>query len=92
MKLVIPTKIQVGGHVFAVVFNEALMKIELNPARPQSQMIESLLHEVLHAVNEVYAGGKLGEEEVHAISQGLLQVFKQLGIEVDFTEIPEEGT
>lgn len=104
MKLVIPVEFPIGGHTYSVVFNadlkdendyarvnHRLQKIELNPARPRSQIVEALIHELLHVINKVYANTSLGEDDIAAISEGLLQVFNQLGIEIDFSKIPEEG-
>lgn len=103
MKLVIPDKCQIGGHTYRVAFNASmkdegdygrvnhrLQKIELNPVRPESQRTEALIHEVLHVINSVYFDRHLEEDAIAAISEGLLQVFQQLDIEVDWSQIPEE--
>ena len=103
MKLVIPPEIQVGGHKYSIAFNEnlkddndygrvnhRLQKIELNPARPTSQRVEALIHELLHVISNVYADRKLEEGDISAVSEGLLQVFQQLDIELDFSQIKEE--
>jgi len=39
---------------------------------------ETFFHEVLHAIDAVYNAGKLEEETVSGLSEGLFQVFKQL--------------
>lgn len=103
MKLVIPPRIQIGGHTYSVVLNvdlkddndygrvnHRLQKIELNPARPMSQRVEAFIHELLHVINNVYGNANLSEEDIGVVSEGLLQVFQQLGIEPDFSQIPEE--
>ena len=103
MKLVIPPEIQIGGHTYSIVLNEdlkddndygrvnhRLQKIELNPVRPMSQRIEAFIHELLHVINNVYGNANLREEDIGVISEGLLQVFQQLGIEPDFNQLPIE--
>ncbi len=103
MKLVILPKYQIGGHTYSVVLNadlkddneygrvnHRLQRIELNPARPNSQIIEALIHELLHTINCVYFNRHLEEDSISAMSEGLLQVFQQLGIEPDFGQIPNE--
>lgn len=103
MKLVIPPKVQIGGHTYSITFNEdlkddndwgrvnhRLLRIELNPARPLSQMLGALIHELLHVINNVYGNSCLEEGDMHNVSEGLTQVFQQLGIELDFDQIPKE--
>lgn len=103
MKLVIPNTIQVGGHTYSIVFNDELedgndhaivnhrlLRIELNPDRPPSQRVEALIHEWLHIINNVYANNRLAETDIEDLSQGLYQVFQQLGIEFDYRLIPQK--
>ncbi len=47
--------------------------------KPQ-QISQTFIHEVLHAIDGIYGTNKLEEAEIHALSNGLLQVFEQLGI------------
>jgi hypothetical protein len=44
------------------------------------QMSETFIHEILHAINDVYLGHKLEEDEGYGLGNGLFQVFEQLGI------------
>jgi len=41
---------------------------------PQSRIEEIFIHEVLHAVDSIYNGGKLEEEDVKRLAEGLYQV------------------
>lgn len=92
---------QVGGHTYSVILNKGLQdsgdygqvnhrtqEIEINPLRPESQKAEALGHELLHIINNVYADGRLSEGDVGALSQGLYQVFQQLGVKLDWQDIP----
>ncbi len=102
MKIKVPSKVQVGGHWYAIKFdpdikddgyhgttNYRKQEIALNPERPGSQMEETLVHEFLHVADEVYCNHKATEELIDSLSQGLYQVLKQLDIEFDFSEIKE---
>ncbi len=102
MRLVIPPTIQIGGHIYSIVFNKEVeddgsyaqvnhrtQKIELNPIRPKSQIDEAFLHELFHIINKVFANSNLGEDGISANSEGLLQVIRQWDIELDFSQIPE---
>jgi hypothetical protein len=46
-----------------------------------NRLNEIAWHEILHAISGVY-GAKLCEEQTEQVSQGLLQVFNQLGIQL----------
>lgn len=47
-----------------------------NNELPQDKKEEIFLHELLHCINDIYNNGKIPEEEIKRISQGLFQVFK----------------
>ena len=44
------------------------------------EISDTFLHETIHAVDSVYSYAKLSDEQVEALSHGLLQVLEQLGI------------
>ena len=101
MKIKVPRKIQIGGHLYSIVFNDGLLddtltgahnprqnRIEISPHRPSVKWTETLLHEIVHSVNNVYANNRLGEDDVNAVSQGLFQVFAELGLALDWSDIP----
>ncbi len=100
MKLKVPNEIRVGGHVYSIALsndlkdsdcnaavNHRLKVIVINTDRPESQKIEGLGHELIHIVNHVY-NCNLEEDDVRRLSEGLFQVFSQLGIEVDWSAVP----
>ena len=42
-----------------------------------SKIGEIFIHEILHCVDEIYNGGRLEEDTIKRISQGLYQVLKE---------------
>jgi len=52
-------------------------------------VFESLIHEILHIIDRLYMR-ELEERQVGALSSGLAQALISLGIEPDFSQIPEE--
>ena len=57
-----------------------LKRIRIRSRCSEQQFSETFLHEILHAVDEVYNHHGLNNEIVSALSQGLFQVLEQLGI------------
>lgn len=104
MKLEIPSQVKIGAHTFQIVFNTKWVehaahraevntkeeKIRLSRGRSNTSLFESLLHEIRHANNDVY-GFSEAEEEVCARTAALTLSLLSLGIEPDFSQIPEEG-
>ena len=101
MKLIVKKQYQVGGHIYTVVLDADLEKqndwgvtdhisqrIYINPFRAESQMTESLIHELIHIVDEVFLHHELGEVHVSNLAQGLLQIIIQHEIKLDWSEIP----
>lgn len=106
MKVKVPSRIQVGGHFYRVIYgtsdnfkddgrrgrvNYRTLLIEIDPERPASQQTEALLHEVLHCINSIYATNRLDDEGLDHFSEGLIQLFVNLGIELDWGDIQMEG-
>ena len=102
LKVKVPQTIQVGGHIYSIWFNRELddeehygvthhrkLTIEINPTRPESQQVEALWHEWLHLVNNTYCNRRLDEEMLEGLSEGLCQVWQQLGITLDWGDIKE---
>ena len=96
----VPKQIQVGGHTYTIglskdlkdsnsnaAVNHRLLAILIDDDRPESQKIEGLFHEVIHIISHVY-GVDLEEAQVDCLGQGIFQVFAQLGIELDWSDIP----
>jgi hypothetical protein len=51
------------------------------------QFSETFIHEIVHAIDNVFGHNTLTEEQVHALGNGFLQVFEQL--EIRFALTPE---
>ena len=80
----IPKKLKIGGHIYKVELvdmddidsangeqDRHRNRIRICKTDPQSQQEETLLHEIIHAVN-----GGLKEEIVDSLAVSLYQVFK----------------
>lgn len=80
----IPKTLKIGGHIYEIEFvdgekinndcgeqNRARNTIKLRKDLPQSQLEETLIHEVIHALN-----GGLKEEMVDGMAMGIYQVLK----------------
>jgi len=58
--------------------------------RSPAAILEALLHELLHVHNNLWCADELTEQQVEALAAGLTQSLISLGIEPDFSRIPEE--
>lgn len=80
----VPEVIKIGGHIYTVLLvdgeelngdcgemNATRSIIRIRKDMPQSQIEETLLHEVLHAINS-----GLSEETVGFLSSAIYQVLK----------------
>jgi len=66
-----------------------LKRISLDDTLSEQQQDNDFIHEVVHAINQVYLDGELEERQVKCVSNGFHQVLKQLG--VTFRLQPSEG-
>lgn len=105
MMLKIPPSVQVGAHTFSIRFSDKWLDaagvrgsesckdqiIRLHKGQSVSATFEALIHELDHIVSYVF-GIESGscEEAVVARGAGLTQVLMSMGIEPDFSEIPDE--
>lgn len=100
-KILVKKQYQVGGHTYVVAFDPDLekqddwgavdhlsLRIYINPFRPESQKLESLIHEFLHAINGVFVANSLSEAQVAGIAQGFLQILTQHGLKLNWSDIP----
>lgn len=55
-------------------------RIDLDCAANPEQLSKTFGHELLHAVNFIYCGDKVSEDDIQGLSQGLFQVMEQLGV------------
>ncbi len=101
-KLKVPDSIKLGGHKYKIILdyskklidegsngevNYRKQEIRINATRPNSQKREALIHEILHCVNKVYDGETSEEKTITRLSEGLNQVFDELGIEFKWRDI-----
>ena len=91
----LPAKVKIGGHLYDVVFrpylwleenrqgshNAHIRRIEIDPAF-KSNLAANIIHEELHAINNVYLNDRLTEDDVTALAEGIYQVFVDFGIRI----------
>jgi len=63
-------------------YSGAQRMIHISPDLVQPDKTRVILHEVFHAIDDIYNQGKW-DEEVDKMAQGLLQVTEQLGIRLE---------
>ena len=85
-------KIKIGGHNYSVfyvkgnhkekgienygkIYHDA-KKIYIDKDIAKSQQEETLLHEILHAIDQIYNNHSLSEKQIESMSEGLYQVLK----------------
>ncbi len=101
-KVKVPAQINVGGHKFRIKYDSDLddendsgkthlirYVIDINPNRTNERKALTLLHELLHAIDLIYNQYDLGEKQTTTLAEGLFQVFTELGIEFDWSEVHE---
>ena len=93
-----PRSIKVGNREYKVIVDPTLqledgcvgrgshemLEIRLLPRFHTSLLDEALLHETLHAIDNVYLDDKLHEEDIDALGQGLAQALQSMGIEFEW--------
>ena len=103
-KIIVPSEIKVGGHIFRIVANRNLdangkraeidfkrLVISLNTEKKYSIVQEGFIHEILHAVNQIFLNAQIESEDIiEPMAEGIWQVLEQLSIEFDFVNITDE--
>jgi hypothetical protein len=105
MILKIPPEIQVGAHTIRIRWSDRVLDavpapgqescreqiIRLHHRQTKTAAFEALLHEVDHIVSYYY-GIEAGDSEaaIMARAAGFAQVLLSMGIEPDFSAIPDE--
>ncbi len=105
MKIVIPPECQLGAHTIKIVWSRKLLEIQdarggsenlgiiiirLRPDRPRTSIFQTLIHELLHQIDFVYHLEDFTDGHIQVLSAGLAQSLLSMGIEPDFSQIPEE--
>ena len=61
----------------------------VNLERTWPKIIETLLHEIIHAIDHVYCGNILLEDEVFVMSNWLYQIVKENDLKIAKSKLPE---
>lgn len=101
----VPKTIQIASHVFTIVLSRKIadhegldgdvhfldQKIRVWSLLPPTRRLECLIHEVLHAAGKVFTRKEsVSETILDGIGEALAQVLTHLGLELDWSDIPEE--
>jgi hypothetical protein len=102
MKIKIQEELNIGCHPYQVVFNKLLYDaqafgrssmgneyLQLNPTNTLAQNEVTLWHEIISILYDNLIGERLSENVACALSEGICAVFKEMGIEFDFSKIKE---
>lgn len=103
MKLKIPPNGKIGCRTMRIVFSDKRLDweekratestkdeiIRLHTGQSPAATFETLLHEAKHIANYLY-NVEEKEQSVDIASEALCQFLMSLGIEPDFSDIPEE--
>ena len=65
-------------------------EILVDNSLPQSKFNETVIHEIIERVDEVYCSGKVSHRNITGLANGLTQAFDSLGI--SFTHKSQKGT
>lgn len=104
MRILVPSKIQVGGHPYQIKLSKSIRAengdngdinhrtqlVRISTDVAASQQAQSLYHEILHAVNRIYCYGQIEERELDGAAEGLAQVLQQFGVELNWGSIEVE--
>ncbi len=101
----VPKTIQIGAHTFTVWLSRNVadydglngdahfihQKIRVWSKLPPTRRLECLIHEVLHVGCKVFAGREsVTETLLDGLGEAFAQVLTHLGLELDWSDIPEE--
>jgi len=101
----VSSAIQIGGHLYQICFDHDLQDrndwgevnhhtqlITINESRLASQRTEALVHELLHVISRIFyhSNDDVTEQLIGSMSEGLTQVFVELGVELDWSDIKEK--
>ena len=101
MRIKVPREIKMASHKYTVKFdphmrhdeacygqvNHRRQEINIETSVPPSTRNQTLLHEVLHIIDNVYVCG-MDEGDLERLSSGLSEFFfNNLGVELDWGDI-----
>ena len=105
MKIKIPSFLKIGGHNFRVVLDDTSegfgrraeidykrLEIRIVPNKHHSVKSQGLIHELVHAIDEIYLNRQIETENIiEPLAEGIWQFLEQLGIEFNFDELTDES-
>lgn len=101
MNIRVPKRIQIGGHVYSIDYNEEIertdrlwgthdhraLQIEIYPHISPTVKTSTLLHELIHAIAVVYTQIEIEDNKIQSMAEGLTQIMSQIGITLDWSDI-----
>ena len=92
------TPLIIGGHQITTEYNTGMVvdhnndgawrprldQISVYPNEPDIQKTQVWLHEVLHAVNDIWCDSSVEHRDIEAMSQALLQILPQIEAKVEW--------
>ena len=101
MQIKIPKVIEVGAHPYTIKYDDELVEeegllgkhehkkltITIYPNQLPTNKMTTFIHEHLHATSLVFCRDHVPEEMVLGLAEGMTQLFTQLGIEFDWSEV-----
>lgn len=100
----IPPQGKIGCRTFDIVSSDRILDwqghratesckveiIRLHSGQSPEATFETLIHEAMHIANYLYGPDDLSEKDINLYSESLTQFLLSLGLEPDFSKIPEE--
>ncbi len=104
MRTKVPSVLPIASHSYKVLFNPHLLvdernlgvvyhrlkEIRIESSLADSDKVTTLIHEYLETINRVYGCG-LDDANIDRVAEGMGELFKALGIELDWSLIKEAG-
>uniref|UniRef100_A0A6H1ZDK6 Peptidase n=1 Tax=viral metagenome TaxID=1070528 RepID=A0A6H1ZDK6_9ZZZZ len=105
MNIKVPQELQIAGKTYTIVFVKHLIRddgdrgkiywhkqqIQIGDDLEGELRDSTLFHEIIHCFDEHFCGrDNISEPITCGLAEGLFQLFKNLGITLDWSEIKEE--
>ncbi len=100
MKISVPARVEYSAQWYGVSYKKHMRtddhltgclncrtrKVEIDPDETKEERDLSFVHENLHIIDIKYKTG-LDEDNIERLSNGLMELFKNLGIELDWSGV-----
>lgn len=105
MKVRVPRKLKIAGHWWEILYERGLgqhhhkyglvssdiLQIHIDPTIPDSMKSHTLIHELCHIISDQFVSANAFSEEcVGQLATGTWTMLVDLGIELDWSDIPTE--